>query len=202
MPEHHRAPDGDNAIREWLEEVIRATGLKATPLAKGAGLAPSTLLRALDPDNPGTLERRTIDKLIATYKVAPPRIYASAEARQPVPDEPELQISQLPPASDHLTATQGAWTIQTRALELAGYLPGDDVVADSAVAPRSRDVVVAQIIDHAAGSARTVLRVYDPPYLMTETADPEARRKPLLVDGDRVSIWGVVVRSARVRRIA
>lgn len=50
-----------------------------------------------------------------------------------------------------------------------------------------------------AAAAETALRIYDPPYLVTETSDPAARRKPELVDGDRVSIWGPVVRLLRIR---
>ncbi len=199
-----RADASDEAIRGWLHEVMRITGLKPTPLAKGAGLAPSTLLRALDPALGGSLERRSIDKIVHKYGVAPPALYADGAATRPAGlAEPEL-VRYETPGNDHdlpLAATEGEWTIRTRALELVGYLPGDRVRADSAQQPRARDVVVAQVIDQMRGTAETVLRVYDPPYLMTETADPACRRKPLLVDGDSVAIWGVVMRSVRTRDV-
>lgn len=191
----------DAAVRSWLLDVMRRTGLKPTPLAKAAGLAPSTLLRALDEANPATLERRTIDKIVASLGVPPPKLYGGGEASPAGFAEGEL--TQIPAGGEGpagpLGNTEGEWIIRTRALELAGYLPGDLVIADSAVPPRARDVVVAQEIDHLRGSAETRLRIYDPPYLVTETADPAAKRKPLLVDGDRVAIWGPVVRSLRLR---
>lgn len=195
------ADANDAAIREWLHDVMRRTGLKPTPLAKGADLAPSTLLRALDPGSSGSLERRSIEKIVQKYGVPPPAIYSDpATARAGGFGEPEL-VSILRPHTDErpLLNTEGDWEIRTRALELAGYLPGDKVRADSAMKPRPRDVVVAQVLDHVRGGAETVLRVYDPPFIITDTADPASKRKPLFVDGTTVSIWGVVVRSVRER---
>jgi len=204
-PQHKSEPRGDasgDAIRAWLQDVMRATGLKPTPLAKGAGLAPSTLLRALDPALGASLERRSIDKIVHKYGVAPPALYGEAGPGRPAGlAEPELERYEAPPgASDGpLKDTEGEWTIRNRALELVGYLPGDRVRADSAIKARPRDVVVAQILDQARGTAETVLRLYDPPYLVTETADPACKRKPLPVDDQSVAIWGVVVRSTRAR---
>lgn len=199
--------DPDALIRAWLEDVIHRTGLKPTPLAKAAGLAPSTLLRALDEENPGSLERRSIEKIVQKFNVPPPTMFgqpaASAPTRASGFGEPEL-VALVDDAPERvggmLKSTQGEWVIKGRALELAGYLPGDVVRADSAIPPRSRDIVVAQIVDPKLGTAETILRVYEPPYLVTETADPAARRKPLPVDGDTVSIWGVVILAVRARK--
>lgn len=174
--------------------------MKPTPLAKAAGLAPSTLLRALDPDNPGSLERRSIDKIVQKFGVDPPAMYGQPTLASRGFSEPEMQQISAGSAAEPLTPTQGIWRVQTRALDLAGYLPGDELTADSSIVPRARDVVVAQIVDHTRGTAETVLRVYEPPYLLTETTDERARQKPLLVDHDRVTIWGVVVKMVRVRR--
>lgn len=193
-------PTSAFAIRAWLVDVMRRTDMKPTPLAKAAGLAPSTLLRALDPDNPGSLERRSIDKIVQKFGVEPPAMYGQPSSTARGFAEPEMQRITGSPAEADLSPTQGIWKVQTRALELAGYLPGDELTADSSVVPRARDVVVAQILDHARGTAETVLRVYEPPYLLTETTDERARQKPQLVDNDRVAIWGVVVRLVRVRR--
>lgn len=192
------------AIRAWIMDVCRRTGLKPTPLAKAAGLAPSTLLRALDPDNPGSLERRSIDKIVQKFGVDPPAMYgtpAPAPARVGF-GEPEMKRigGPMPADASQQSTTEGYWTIQTRALELAGYLPGDQVTADSSIVPRARDIVVAQIVDHQRGTAETVLRIYEPPYLLTETTDERARRKPLLVDNDTVAIWGVVTHMTRTRK--
>lgn len=196
--------DESAAVRAWLVEVLKKTGLKATPLAKAAGLAPSTVLRALDTEKGATLDTRSIAKIVEKLKVAPPPSLFAMPG--PAPDgfaESELEAVAVDGGTRFagivLTATQGVWRVRTRALELAGYLPGDEVLADSATQPRARDVVVAQVVDHRSGGAETVLRVYDPPYLITETAAAEARQKPVLVDNDRVSIWGPVIVALRAR---
>lgn len=198
--------DHDEAVRTWLQRVIAESGLKPTPFAREAGLAPSTLLRALDPHYPGSLEMRSIYKIVDRFKVPLP---GGLETDQPAGQrpnafhEPELVRYDAGPdtfADIEATATtQGIWEIRTRALEMVGYFPGDLVLADAATPPRPRDIVVAQMVDHTRDTAETVIRLYDPPYLMTETADPSSRRKPVLVDNDRVAIWGVVVRSLRKR---
>lgn len=192
-------------VRDWLAAVMRKTGMKPTPLAKAAGLAPSTILRALDAERPGALDLRSITKIVDKFGIAaPPALFgAPAQSRPAGFAEPELVMIPADAgqtfAGEALSPTQGVWSVHTRAIELAGYLPGDQVLADSAAPPRPRDVVVAQIVDHRSGTAETVLRVYDPPYLTTETADPAARQKPALVDNDRVAIWGPVVKSLRAR---
>ncbi len=199
--------DESAIVRAWLQGVLAKTGLKATPLAKAAGLAPSTVLRALDPDTNSTLDTRTIAKIVDKFGIAPPPLILRGERAGTNQGlgfaAPELEALLAPDnfhfAGKALTPTQGLWTVRTRAIELAGYVPGDDLLADSAVGPRARDAVVVQILDQRVGTAETVLRVYDPPYVITETADPTARAKPLLVDNDRVAIWGVVVAAMRKR---
>lgn len=198
-------------IRDWLHWVMKVTQLKPTPLAKEAGLAPSTLLRALDPQNDGGLENRSINKIVKRFKVpGPPAPHNWRDAREAGPmiqsgfHEPELVRYTAdivwPGLIVELKPTEGRWQLKTRALELAGYLPGDLLDADSATQPRQRDVVVAQIVHASHPGAETVLRIYDAPYLLTETLDETARRKPVLVDNISVSIWGTVVRTHRERQ--
>lgn len=199
------AGDPNAIVHQWLVDAIARSGLKPTPFATKAGLSPSTILRNLD--GKGSLDRRSIDKIVAVYRIAGPSIYGEAPPIAPGFSEAELAsyTSEVPTWWKlELSPRQGLWEVRTRALELAGVLPGDVILVDSNVAPRTpqegetRDIVVAQVL--AAGSAETVIRIYDPPYLLTETADPTARRKPLLVDNDRVSIWGVQVKLFRERK--
>lgn len=199
-------PGDDALIRDWLRWVMQTTRLKPTPLAKKAGLAPSTVLRALDEQNPVSLERRSIAKIVATLRVPSPAAFGQADfQRTDMQGFAEAEIepftAQSAPELDlpALMPTQGLWRIRTRALELSGYLPGDMALADSAVVPRAEDVVVGQILNTAQPGAETVLRLYDPPYLLTATLDSKARRKPALVDNTRVAIWGVVIKSWRSR---
>lgn len=189
-------------IRQWLEGVIKQTGLKPTPLAKEAGLAPSTLLRALDPDNPTALERRSIAKIVARFNVAPPFAPGAAPAGYP-PGFSEDEL--LAPEDDapvfegaHLTPNQYVRTINTRALELAGYLPGDVALFDMSVTARDGDAVAANVYN-LQGGADTVLRIFEPPYLVTRTMDREIASKPRLVDGEHVRIMAVLVKLIRGR---
>jgi hypothetical protein len=199
------AGDPDAIVHRWLVDAIERSGLKPTPFALKAKLSPSTILRNLD--GKGSLDRRSIDKIVSEYRIPGPPIYGEASAATPGFSEAELAsyTSDVPTWWKlELSPRQGLWQVNTRALELAGVLPGDVILVDSNIAPRTpregeeRDIVVAQIL--TAGSAETVIRIYDPPYLITETADPAARRKPLLVDNDRVSIWGVQIKLFRERK--
>jgi hypothetical protein len=197
--------DADDVVRQWLYDAIEASKLKPTPFATKAGLSPSTILRNLD--GKGSLDRRSIDKIVSVYRIPGPSIYGEAPATAPGFPEAELvSFTTDVPAwwKVELGPRQGLWVVRTRALELVGILPDDVILVDSDVTPRlpregePRDIVVAHNL--SAGSAETVIRIYDPPYLVTETADPAARRKPLLVDHTSVSIWGVQTKLFRERK--
>lgn len=217
MQQVGRETDSREVVRSWLRRVERQTGLKTTALATKAGIAPSTLLRFLGEDSTGYLSQRSIDKIVTAFGVEPPTSYnydaalaASQHDRHALLagfQEAEveqlgdvalvaLQLTTLRPESPN----QSVWRINSRGLELLGYMPGDIALLDQAEAPRRADVVCAQAYSADNTSAESVFRYYDPPYLLTRTADPGAQRKPLLVDGERVVIMGVVVRSMRVRR--
>lgn len=182
--------DDATITREWLEGVMRQTGLKASPLAKKAGLSPSTVLRALDPNNPQILERRSITKIARAFGLPEPGAVAS----------PSFSDDLLAPDDDivadgDLTPNQYLKAVGSPVLALAGYLPGDLLTLDMSVTPQQGDAVHAQIYDRTG--AETVLRYYDPPYLVTRAPTDEHAAKPLLVDGDRVRIAAVVVRMQR-----
>jgi hypothetical protein len=93
------------------------------------------------------------------------------------------------------------WELRTRALEQIGYLPGDILIVDLDETPKAGDVVCAQWFRWAERSdqEQIVFRIYEPPYLVAASRDPEVR-KPMLVDNDRVVIRGVVMAMFRERR--
>ncbi len=189
-------------IRSWLLEVLRITGMKPTPLAKQAGLAPSTLLRALDPDQPSALERRSIKKIVDTFGVPGPYLPDAPAHRPPGFAEAELLEPDGPVAlfaGEPMTANQFVRVVNTRALDLAGYVPRDDILLDMAETPSAGDIVAAQVYNLARGTAETVLRIYDPPYLTLRSTDPGAQAKPLLVDTERVKIMAVAIKVLRRR---
>lgn len=96
----------------------------------------------------------------------------------------------LEPVAEALGAKPGidVWDVKTSALAFMGYMPGDHVLIDTHASERVRqgDVVVAQIYDRN-GSAKTVLRRYEPPVLVT--SGPEDTQVHV-VDGENVVIRG------------
>jgi SOS-response transcriptional repressor LexA len=88
------------------------------------------------------------------------------------------------------------WTLRSRALEVAGYLPGDVLIVDLNARPDDGDVVCAQVYER--DNAETLFRIYEAPYLQAATYQ-RGLFKPLLVDGRRVVLRGVVVASIRPR---
>lgn len=65
-----------DVVRSWVRDVIARSGLKPTPLAKRAGLSPSTLVRALEGRT--ELERRSIAAIALATGIAPPPMGAAA----------------------------------------------------------------------------------------------------------------------------
>jgi len=202
-------------VRGWLRDVMRQVGLKPTPFAKAVGVAPSTILRALDAETKGSLERSTISKITYSLSVPGPPLPGAPHARpnlmrlrrkiEPFAgggfSEPDMLLVNTPvPELAAETQNQSVWQLMSRACELAGYLPGDYLLLDQSVPPVPRDLVYAQIYDLEHDGASTVPRIYDPPYLVTETMDPLVRAKPVLVDNAHVKIMGTVIRMVRRRR--
>lgn len=189
--------DDNTTIRAWLNAVMQQSGLKPTPLARRAGLAPSTILRALDPESGISLERRSIQKIAAALRIAPPVLGSDAVTGFSEPDLAPYMAEDGAPAPD-LPANHYRMRVHSRALDLEGFLPGDIATFDMGATPKGGDAVQAQV--YAEMGAETVLRVYDPPYLVTRSTDPRLAAKPLLVDGERVRIAAVCIRMERVMR--
>jgi hypothetical protein len=206
-------PESSASIRKWLLEVMAQTGLKATPLAKEAGLAPSTLLRALDKEHPGSLEYRSIEKIVQKFGVEPPHLFRPkqqsglfmglrvGEHATSTRGDPELQQMAIDAVPELMRSEdQTLWKIRSNVVELFGYLSGDIVVLDGSVQPEPKDIIVARTTAHHERKFDLVIRFYDPPYLISGTFNAKAGRKPLLVDNEQVVIMGVVVKSLRFRR--
>lgn len=186
-------------VREWLMDVMRRAGMKPTPFAKEAGLSPSTLSRALDEQNPTSLERRSIRKIVDKFRVRGPDI-ADVQATgfaEPELVEYELDVPNF--AGLALDPNEYVKEVNTRAVELAGYIPRDRILFSMALTPRAGDVVHAQVYSLTTRSAESVLRYFDPPYLVMRTADLSLSQKPLPVDGERVKIIAVARRMMRSR---
>lgn len=196
--------------RAWLQEVVKATGMKPSQLAGVAGVSDTTLTRLLNnPTYRHTLTQLTIDRIKEKFQVPGPEEFAAVKGGIIGLGEAErLDVSALPAATARVIAAMladrssvEAWRLKTPALEQIGYLPGDVLMVDLRADPKPQDAVCAQVLDYTRGGLHTVFRVYDPPFLVGASSDRTAY-KPLLVDNDRVIVKGVVVESLRPHRLS
>lgn len=90
------------------------------------------------------------------------------------------------------------WIVSSGAMQLGGYMPGDNLLVDTNQSEmcRAGDVVLAQKYDWKTGNATTLLRRFEPPVLVPASADL-AEQRVFVVDGDNVLIKGKVVASWR-----
>lgn len=188
--------------RDYVRSVVEKTKTPPTRLATEIGVAPSTLTRLLNEPDGGkaTLRATTIAKLERYSGLSAPTLELPEGARQhqgmredAVPFDVREGDQSVSAAIKAIVAGQKgieAWTIQTRALECAGYMPGDTVLVDLKTRPYASDAVFAQ--DMRGGKAATLMRINEPPYLVAATLDPTLR-KPIEVDDHWIIIKGVVL---------
>lgn len=198
--------DIHDEMRAWLQGVLVKSGMSPYALARKAGVSTTTITRGLDPTTKHTLSSPTIAKIRAAIGEATPAPTMPVQVMtfQPVDDEELHSIGagqtgdgRVDEAMRFLLQNEPAlvaWRVSTRALETAGYLPGDVVMMDPDTAPIDGDAVIA-----AQTQGGLALRVFQKPYLVSAAAD-RVMRRPLLVDDMSVSIRGVVVAMFRPRR--
>lgn len=193
----------------WVKAILAHMGVSATELARRAKIAPSTLQRPLnDPEWASMLSGRTMAAIAEVAGLQPlefpNRVRGLAET-----ETAPYDFTASRDASDNFDRSvrelcQGRngrdpWTMKSYALELSGVLPGDVLIVDMNLAPQPDDIVCAQIYDWSGQKAETVFRLYDPPYLVTNSVRA-GREKPLTVDNSSVVIKGVVSTILRNRR--
>lgn len=186
--------------RDFVRSVVEKTKTPPTRLATEIGVAPSTLTRLLNEPDGGkaTLRATTIAKLERYSGLSAPTLELREGSRQAAREDAipfdtrdgDLTVSAAIKAIVAGRKGVEAWTIQTRALECAGYMPGDTVLIDLTARPYASDAVFAQ--DMRGGKAATLMRISEPPYLVAATLDP-ALRKPIEVDDHWIIIKGVVL---------
>jgi hypothetical protein len=174
--------------------------MKQTPLAKAAGVQPSSLSRVLKEDSTGTLHARNITKLEKYSGIKLSAVVDTPSAPGPrglAEDAVPFDAGSADPAvSAAIRALIGgredadSRTIRTRALECLGYLPGDIVIIDRGRKPVPGDVVCAQVYELGRSEPETVMRIYEPPVLVGASFDEQLRRP---IDNARAIIIGVVL---------
>lgn len=187
----------------WLHHVEQATGKSATQIARGAGLDPSTLTGFKTGRRSQTLESLTITQISSQWNVpvmadvrgAPePRGFAEETAPYDAGGKDAIAgaVRALIEGRNGVTA----FTLQSGAIELAGYLPGDVILVDLNGSPKSGDAVIAQIYDWPKMTAQTIVRILEraPPVdlLVPKSRDPSLHT--IVADGERVVIKGVILR--------
>jgi hypothetical protein len=196
--------------RTWLKDVLAHRGWNATEWARRARLAPSTLNRFLnDPDYEHELSKKTLRALGEAAGLEP---YQIPGVKRPSGfSEPDAQALFESGTSGDAVVDEAVrvllqgrngidpWIMRSRALEFAGYLPGDVLIVDLNERPKAEDAVCAQVYDWTTGKAETVMRLYTPPYLVAMSSETRFL-KPFVVDDDVVVIKGVIVSSYRPRR--
>jgi hypothetical protein len=198
------------AQRRYIALVLKRDPQQRTlsQIAKAGGLNHTTLTRFYNnPVEDRLLESMTIQIIARTTGVTPPpELMAGAAGLAEETAEP-YEAPAGDPYSRAIQAllrgrnTADPLVLRTRALEDAGFFPGDIVILDQAAAPAGGDVVCANVYDRNKLAAETVWRIFQPPYLIAASRDP-AYRKPLYVDGEHVLIRGVVTDQLRRRASA
>ena len=212
--------DSRETQKAWLRGILERTGLTPTHLARHARLNNTTLTRFLNsPHHKNALSTSTVaaiqeavknlTKNPSFYETKLTPINSSAQlARLGLSEsDAEPYVPSSHDVSEVDAAVQAAiagrsgvdpWLLRSRTLEGAGYLPGDILIISLNESPRPGDAVCVQVYDWSRMKAETVMRIYEPPFLMS--AEQGVSRKPLLLDEERVVVRGVVLASIRARR--
>lgn len=194
---------------EYIRRMLAHTGWSASVLAKRAGLDPSTLSRFLSNQREGHALRPSSIARLGDVTGLPNQAKDQQSVIRPTDGfgESEASLLEMPQGSD-IEATVNvlrarhsnvdAWTLNSRALELAGYRQGDILIVGLSAQPIPGDVVCAQIYDWNNNRAETIFRIFQPPFLSAATTDAKLM-KPYFTDDGSTAIKGVVLHTLRTR---
>lgn len=180
------------ALADWLTTNLKRRGLTQNQLAHESGVPVSTINRIANQKAKTRPDPETLEALASFFGEDPPFISGSSVAagRSFVSPEATRQAQSPRDAGNSIET----WTLHTNVLEAAGYQPGDVLFVDVSANPADADLVCATIHNFKTGRVETVFRFYyalPVPILVASSLDPQHRR-PILVDGERVRLHGVV----------
>lgn len=201
---------------QWFKTAQKKAGLTSFDLGAAIGRDRTAVSRIINGTQKMTLEQARIFSerlgVPLTEMVARAGLADRPVAEQLAPGYSEGDVERIDPETEHqsLEIKQMAmafgvdrpgvvlWKVKSRAMVLAGMLAGDLLFADTMQSERAKagDLVVASIFNHAAGTATTVLRRFEPPVLVAASVDPTEQRVRV-VDGTNVVIRAKVVASWR-----
>jgi transcriptional regulator with XRE-family HTH domain len=188
-------------VSDWLQDIRRRTNLSFDQIGERSGINSATLYRWTDPKRTEAPSHSSLLAISEAFGIPMPGHRPSGK---PAPGFHEAGVARLDPPEHELPPdpNQSWWRLKDRALELAGYLPGDQVLLDQSVAPQAGDGVIAQIYDFEIGAAETVARLFAFPVLVTRSADPLFAHSADLIDNARVKVMGTIIRMVRDRKRA
>lgn len=190
--------------REYLTALPGLTGKSLTALAKEIAVSPSTLLRPLAKGTTVKLRPGTIYKLAHHTGIAfPPggpvltqaRLRAAAGELYGEVALVDLVDHALRAVLAQLAGDQAfiAIQVQSRALDLAGIVPPDLVLATIDTTPKPGDLVLAELRDSGDLLLRQFRRAGATEILVTRSTDAELEHAVIPLDGERVRLRGVLL---------
>jgi hypothetical protein len=192
------------AHKNWLRRISERRGQSLTALARAIDVEQSVLTRFMNDDERGsTLDTLTIAALVELSGEQPPadvlggggqpaRLAFREEEAEPYHADASGRLKHIVAVMTGDAPHLAPFILKSLCLQEEGFLPGDLLLVDLNALPQSGDRVCAQIYDWSnPANTRTVFRVFEPPFLLY--AGPEkSERKPRLVDGENVTIKGVI----------
>lgn len=166
--------------KAMLAALAKTHKLSLTDIAIQAGLSPSTLTRFVnDPASTTVLSGTTMARIEAAFAGF---------------TEPDVELLADHDGGEALTPNQSIWRVGGTFVGLPGYLAGDFLLLDMAVAPQNGDDVLVTI-DNLRGGGKTFLRKFRNQWAFGGMAtDPD------YVDNARVVVIGVILKSWRSRK--
>jgi hypothetical protein len=195
-----------DTIRDWLLMIMSKHQVSQRQLGLRSQVSPTTINRALSDDGEFVMSTTIISKISASFGEPPPQglgLGAGVAPRAhsesdvvPFVGKTSVDGPALEEAIERLFRAQ----VTSDVLNLEGFRRGDVADFDLVLKPEAGDIVVAQVKHlQRGGSAETVMRVFQPPYLLTRSTDASIDQRPLYVDGERIVILGTFVRLIRER---
>jgi hypothetical protein len=185
-----RMADAREPLRQWLRSIARTKSTTLSAIAKSAGVAQSSVTRFVnDPAYEFELSARTIRKIEEQFHVQAPRSQTFSDNQAQA-----FEARETPFAARSFELVMAA----DDALNLAGVRRGDLCEVDAAAPPHAGDLVAVELRP-GLRSRETIVRVWDPPYLMAHASNYDLNR-PILFEPGRARILGIVRKVTRQLR--
>lgn len=190
---------GMNPLRkkqmDWFAQVLKETSLTASALADVAGISPSTLYRFQNGADDYTMRPSTVDKIVQVSNIEPPG-YCPPARQAPANYSGIIDLGSINRLIDNGIAIK----VTDNALTMRGIDEGDILIIDDSQPPKPGDVVCAEWHKSMSEAPLLIVRIYEAPYLIAASQDPQFRL-PMLVDQRTLRIIGVAIRQLRDRTL-